>query len=1091
MTTLRIGPVLVLVMWLTGPLPPTEGPTAQDALNLVRDGPGEKARVSVDSTFAGYRPEVLIDGCWIAEGQETVTQWDHPDRLGNGGNTWVSAEALGDHWIRLDWPQAVRLNAIEIVWSQREWRPKAIRIERLVHDQWVAVDSAHAAWEPTDRRCLIATPVVKVTALRILQPRGCSGTRELLAAQEVAAYLRDGEAARSQGVFTLNEQQLSRLAPKTPPTNMARLHDATPGASLAVSYRRDGARTPSPWLADGDPQHALPLPDGTVAVGVEWPIRHVVDQVSLTGTDATPFADSLVLEMFDQRTWTPVGRGLTAASGSDRRQVTWSFAPVATRALRVRWDPSVDWSPTEIEVQPYWPADKSTWPDRLVQRSILQSEILAGEADPSFERLAAVALSMTPARAFVGTKDGQRETGVTWDGTIVGRETVSFRIGPSRFRLTEFRETLERSLLDGWRPAVLTMARLGESLRVCQTVFSTAVGSDPERAAAFIRLQLENLSDQPLQCPVRVDLRSQRAGELLRVDDTLRRGDDVVLICQFPAGVAPTSDKREMLIDLTIPARGEAAVEFVHPHADCSTDGELDAYRATTFDQALAQFRSDWDALLRDAVKVVLPESRIERMHRAVLAQLLINADGDIMPYGAAPSVYEGALFGIEESYAMLALAQWGLAADAQRYLDATYLTPEFLRKVDTYRDYQDRHQQYRNGLEPHYAVAAYRLSRDRPWIEKHLPLLRECAEWTIAQRQRTMESQASPQPLHAGLLPKWSYGGDIAEVECYALFANFACWRGLVDTAWLLEELGDAPTALRYHTEAAAYRRDIERAMNGSYQQAATPPFLPLRLYADQPDEQMDYYQLFAGCMLDVELLGPGDPPYHWITDFLEADNRVFCGLPRFRRDAGAGGLDGLYGKGYLLGKLREGAVREFLLGFYAYLAFNLDHDTFTSRETNVLYASDLHLRSTYPVPDASDPLPCSSAVALHFLRHMLATELSHDAGEPDTLLLLPGVPRHWLADGSAIRFERLPTAFGPTSVSVQSAAASGQIFVDLIAPKREPPHALKLLLRHPDSRPIESVELNGEAWARFDSTGETVDLPISEASLRLVVTY
>ncbi|HPM84930.1 MAG TPA: hypothetical protein PLF81_29710 [Candidatus Anammoximicrobium sp.] len=35
------------------------------------------------------------------------------------------------------------------------------------------------------------------------------------------------------------------------------------------------------------------------------------------------------------------------------------------------------------------------------------------------------------------------------------------------------------------------------------------------------------------------------------------------------------------------------------------------------------------------------------------------------------------------------------------------------------------------------------------------------------------------------------------------------------------------------------------------------------------------------------------------WITDFLEEDNRMFCLLPRFRRDVGAGGLDALYGIG------------------------------------------------------------------------------------------------------------------------------------------------------------------------------------------------
>ena len=37
-------------------------------------------------------------------------------------------------------------------------------------------------------------------------------------------------------------------------------------------------------------------------------------------------------------------------------------------------------------------------------------------------------------------------------------------------------------------------------------------------------------------------------------------------------------------------------------------------------------------------------------MFKAVLTQLFINAERDIMCYGAAPSVYEGAVFGVEEA---------------------------------------------------------------------------------------------------------------------------------------------------------------------------------------------------------------------------------------------------------------------------------------------------------------------------------------------------------------------------------------------------------------------------------------------------------
>ena len=186
-------------------------------------------------------------------------------------------------------------------------------------------------------------------------------------------------------------------------------------------------------------------------------------------------------------------------------------------------------------------------------------------------------------------------------------------------------------------------------------------------------------------------------------------------------------------------------------------------------------------------------------MVKAVLAQIFINADGDLMPYGSAPSAYEGGVFGLEESYPMLALALFGFNRDAQRYLDGTYLKDDFLKKVERYVSAQDRHQQYRNGLQPHYAVSAYRLSRDAAWIGKHLALLKKCAEWTIAQRRKTMVLEDGKRPLHWGLLPKWAFGGDIYELECYPLYANLCCWKGMTDTAWLLDEVGEKEEARRY----------------------------------------------------------------------------------------------------------------------------------------------------------------------------------------------------------------------------------------------------------------------------------------------------
>jgi hypothetical protein len=323
-------------------------------------------------------------------------------------------------------------------------------------------------------------------------------------------------------------------------------------------------------------------------------------------------------------------------------------------------------------------------------------------------------------------------------------------------------------------------------------------------------------------------------------------------------------------------------------------------------------------------------------------------------------------------------------------------------------------------------------------------------------------------------------------------LFANLCCWRGLVDTAWLLGELGDRETAQRYNEEAQSYRQAIDRAIEGSYQKDQRPPFLPLRLYATRPDEQPDYYQLFAGCLLDIEAFAPGSKHLRWITDFLEEDNRVFCLLPRFRTGSGAGGLDALYGKGYFLARLHEDAVAEVLLAFYAYLAFNMEHDTFVSRETNALYPSDLHVRSTYGVPESSDPLPCGSAVALHLLRHMLVTEERAGAGAySGNLLLLGAAPRAWLENGKTIRVEAAPTYFGPVSLEVHSAASSGRIEARLIPPSRNPCPKIKLRLRHPAGHPFRQVLVNGQPWKDVDIARQWIQLPGTIGSCQIEARY
>jgi hypothetical protein len=225
-----------------------------------------------------------------------------------------------------------------------------------------------------------------------------------------------------------------------------------------------------------------------------------------------------------------------------------------------------------------------------------------------------------------------------------------------------------------------------------------------------------------------------------------------------------------------------------------------------------------------------------------------------------------------------------------------------------------------------------------------------------------------------------------------------------------------------------------------------------------------------------------------------MEQQNLLFCGLPRFRRDVGPGGLDGIYCLGYLLTQLRQGKVEEYLLGFYAYTGINMDRDTLAGRETNLLYTSDLHRATSYRTPDVGDPLPSGSAVSLVLLRHLLVTEEVSGAGEySGALAVLPAVPRRWFLPGEKIVLRNLPTHFGPLSLETQvTDGEEGRILqVDLQPPPRHPWRKIRLRLPHPKHQPMKSVTVNGWPYHDFVADSEEVVLLPGEPSYRVVVLY
>jgi hypothetical protein len=486
-----------------------------------------------------------------------------------------------------------------------------------------------------------------------------------------------------QGARRMADAAFARLTPPTLERNIARLDDHGTGASKAVRWSPEGVASDASELADGNLVKTAATLASEGAVGVQWPIEHSLDGAALIVAERLPDPAFLSFEVHDGSRWIPVTCNKNCRVMENQRRIKWSFEQIATKAARIRMlSGSSASSVAEIEIYRYLPASKYEWPARLTEKVGIKQEYLASAEEPSFESLALAGLPMRTTRFSLGLKDMVHESGITLDGTILDHETIEFRFGNEQFRLGDFPDTLQRVLIDGWRPGVIIKGRLGK-LEVSQTAYAFPLEDEPTRAGVFVRFSLRNLSEHSQKSFLRTDVLSDRPGALQYRSGALMRGATPVFVAISPNRVADSTNA--LCVDYDLAPAEEFHADYVYfPEAQAPQKG-IEALRTLTFESTLAKFRGYWDERLKSSTVIEVPEPQVNRMMKAVLAQIFVNGDGDIMPYGSAPSMYEGDLFGVEEGYPMLALSLFGFDREAERYLEGTYLHDQFLQKVAQY----------------------------------------------------------------------------------------------------------------------------------------------------------------------------------------------------------------------------------------------------------------------------------------------------------------------------------------------------------------------------------------------------------------------
>lgn len=592
-----------------------------------------------------------------------------------------------------------------------------------------------------------------------------------------------------------------------------RVHVAAPAYPTIVAWSADGQETHIPYtcgLNDGDVATAAPL--GVLsAVGVQWSKAEAGAELQVVCQRAG-FARPVVLstrewvvEGLANGKWLPLStRQCADASEWNERSVAlgigwvtyaWRFPAKELSGVRVRAASGSLPAVAELRVFPAPTGARSVRPLPIVRGC---SEAIPGDLTfPNWcQELVtqlgkdAVAVdylaSHSPkegkfwpmfGKAPIGLPHSTRKAGVVWNGTVVAQANLDGR--PFALTLAPIAGTLPN--VAGLRSEVrraLQGAAVDTKWQDGGLAFSSSAVVAPAKGAngrLFLRFTARNGSRMRREVafgwavvfrPQPDTWREPSWSSVAEVpgeysDRRLRLGGQLVLATDRELEYAPGPEHRLQSHSSLSPGE-EKSLEMVVP-----LDEHDPLTEAPSFAQAAAQAEEFWAEETRGLCQVALPDAHLLRLRDALIRQSLMSSEGDILPYGIYPSVYSGEVFGVEEGWPILALAYWGLGEEAQRFLSATYLTREHLDK-------SSRHHQYRNGLTAQYVWELYQLTRDRQWLESAMPLLVECAHWTIQQTTQTAE--AEPGTLHAGLLPKYRYGGDLA-YPAYSLYSNATCW--------------------------------------------------------------------------------------------------------------------------------------------------------------------------------------------------------------------------------------------------------------------------------------------------------------------------
>ena len=493
----------------------------------------------------------------------------------------------------------------------------------------------------------------------------------------------------------------------------------------------------------------------------------------------------------------------------------------------------------------------------------------------------------------------------------------------------------------------------------------------------------------------------------------------------------------------------------------------------------LLALKQGWDAILAPGMHVDIPDARVANMARFGLVRAIMTRVGDWPKYGAYDRDYAGTEHdGFPDTFTVetAAMLDWGLIERAGRYIDnyfgkfvgddgsLLYRGPEtgqFGRMLTVLAQYAN------DGGDPQ------RLLTWRPRIDAITNLL-------LSLRAKALKLPRN-DPAY-GMLAGWSEADSSLDKDPSRYVAPYfsnstEAARGFRDLGKVWQTIGtktgDTQLVERGKhlvAEAAALRADIDTAIARSLLQVDGQTVLPaiagvkepfhVAVANDSADPQYRSYRAYMEMMysgsLTAEQVG-------LIASYRASHYDTLLGLPSaygYHTGVVAGFLT--YGHGY--GLIQSDRVREALLVLYSDMAHQ-------------------YTRGTWMAPETRKPLEANEAAPYCTPAQLVASMLTRwllvfEDPESETLWLARATPRAWLEDGKTIAVEAASTRWGRIGYTIASQLKSNMIRATLDLPATGIAAEIRLRLRAPGDRRVQSAKLDGRPL-HIDEDGETVIVP------------